>query len=142
MWIGVAFAGLVVLGPILLSPDRTLPFHYGYVLVFAAGVLGLVSRMRTVGEGDRLEIERRWGGRLTIALRRVRSVRVSTYYPRIDGGWGVRNGEGVILTLDDGEVLYVGSARAEALCDAIRARQAPVAAEGRARAPERVRIPG
>lgn len=72
--------------------------------------------------GHTIELERRWGGRLTVDLERVRAVREAPYYPRIDGGWGVRDGRGVILTKNDGDVLCVGSARTEELCEVLRAQ--------------------
>lgn len=83
-------------------------------------LLAAMSHLRTVVQGRTLELERRWGGRLELDLDRVRAVRITAYYPRIDGGWGVRDGQGVILTRDDGDVLYVGSARAKELCEVIR----------------------
>lgn len=114
-----AFIALaLVLPPLFNRPPSVFGYFQGLVLLLA--LASSLSRLRTLVEGHTLELERRWGGRLTVDLERVRFVREAPYYPRIDGGWGVRSGRGVILTYADGNVLYVGSARADELCEVIR----------------------
>lgn len=109
------------------------PSAYVHGALLLLVIMAVLSRLRTVVEGHTLELERRWGARLTVDLRRVRTVRATSYYPRIDGGWGVRNGQGVILTREDGDVLYVGSARAKELCEVLRSLL-PAASAGYRRA--------
>ena len=122
--LAIATGGWVVaFGFFVLRTDRPLYlFDVLQALIMLCALVASLSRLRTVVQGETLELERRWGARHEVDLARIRSARTSTYYPRIDGGWGVRNGRGVILTRDDGNVLYVGSARAEELCEAIRGR--------------------
>lgn len=123
--------GLWALGlllPLLLTDRGPSTFQYVQSAILTLVVLAAMSRLRTLVQGHTLELERRWGARLTVHLDRVRAVRESPYYPRIDGGWGVKNGRGVILTMEDGDVLYVGSARADELRDVLRGQMTAISA--------------
>jgi hypothetical protein len=96
------------------------PFDVFAALLTVASFIASLSRLHTVLRSDRLDLERSWLPDRSVPIAEIRSARVAPYYHRIDRGFGVRDGRSVILKLEDGDVLHVGSAHAATLCAAIR----------------------
>lgn len=85
------------------------------VLMVVTVILSFRLRMVTEIRDDALHLRYTPGRRRTIALASIRSSEVVSYYPNLDGGWGMKEGQGLRLRLATGESVVVGTQRPDEL---------------------------
>lgn len=136
--LGTAAAQLITLSGEVNATDIALT---GWAAFWGIILFVIANLFRVMTEVDDREIRVTFGRwfpyyRRRIPLDRVRGARAVTYRPIRDaGGWGIRWGRfeghrcaflnasgnrGVLLELDDGRWLIIGSGLPEALCGALR----------------------
>ena len=145
IWAVVVFGAIAGWLPLVLllagDPDEDTPLWLAWLLALGIGiglpVLFATARLRVEVGAGAVTIRYRPLTTRTIDFARVTDARAVDYRPvREYGGWGIKGwsrrkvaynvsgSRGVLLTLDDGRTVLLGSQRAEELESAIRGRMA------------------
>jgi hypothetical protein len=110
-WVSIGFLALVALSAWRHS-------LFGVLLYGGVLVMMLTRTLRTDVDDVNVRVRFPWGSR-TIPLSSIQRVDTTTYYPGIDGSWGIREGRALRLWLSSGDFVLVGTQHPQELRRAI-----------------------